>query len=68
MTDVGRPSFPCYPDCPECKHNVSAVVGGRCTVFVPYPEGDPRGLAGYCMCQCPETPQIRAWLDREQET
>lgn len=54
------------PDCPECGHNLSGVVGGtehgECTSFVAYLPGDPRGMAGYCRHRCVTVPAIRAWL------
>ena len=53
---------PIYPDCSTCGHNASGVVAFRCTAFVSYPEGDPRGVAGYCPCRCGEDPVIRAWM------
>jgi hypothetical protein len=53
---------PYYPDCSTCGHNVSAVVAETCTAFVPYPEGDPRGLAGYCGCRCADDPAVTAWF------
>jgi hypothetical protein len=60
-------SVPACPDCSACGHNASGVVGGReqgrCTSFVVYPEGDPRGMAGYCLCPCPQDPVVRAWLE-----
>lgn len=56
-------NFPYYPDCSGCGHNASAVVAGRCTAFVAYPEGDPRGMAGYCYHDCINDPVIREWLD-----
>jgi len=43
-----------YDLCPRCGHHTSACVAGQCTVVVPYPEGDPRGMAGYCGCNCYE--------------
>lgn len=59
------PEMPAYPDCSTCGHNARGIIGGhvngRCTAFVPYPPGDPRGLAGYCDCLCAQDPVIRAW-------
>lgn len=51
-----------YPDCSTCGHNASGVVAFQCTAFVPYPEGDRRGLAGYCECRCIDDPAVRAWF------
>lgn len=51
-----------YPDCSECGHNASGIVAEQCTTIVPYPDGDPRGLAGYCGHRCVDDPAIRAWL------
>jgi len=56
-------STPVYPNCPGCGHNVSAVLANTCTAFVPYPEGDPRGHAGYCGCRCTDQPAIKAWIE-----
>jgi len=61
-TSRQQASVPLYPDCSTCGHNASGVVAFRCTAFVPYPEGDPRGLAGYCPCRCGQDPAIRAWM------
>jgi hypothetical protein len=57
-----------YPDCPRCGHNVSGVVAETCTSFVVYPEGDPRGMAGYCGHRCADEPEIRAWLGPSYRT
>ena len=59
------PAVPFYPDCSTCGHNASGVVAFRCTTFVPYPEGDPRGLAGYCGHRCTEDPVVAKWLERQ---
>lgn len=56
---------PWYPNCSECGHNASAVVAFTCTAFVPYPEGDPRGHAGYCGHRCVNDPAIKAWIGVE---
>lgn len=56
--------LPMLPMCPGCGHSVAHLVGGAdrgtCTVVVPYPDGDPRGLAGYCQHRCGREPEIRA--------
>jgi hypothetical protein len=56
------------PDCPECGHNISGVVADTCTSFVVYPEGDPRGMAGYCGHRCTDNPEIREWLGPSYKT
>lgn len=60
---------PYYPNCPACGHNASGIIGGpdtgRCSAFVPYPAGDPRGHAGYCNCLCAQDPVIKAWTNGE---
>lgn len=60
-------SAPFYPDCSTCGHNASGVVAYRCSALVPYPEGDPRGLAGYCGCPCTEDPVVKEWLNTRGE-
>ena len=46
MTKQPTPQGITYPDCSGCGHNASGVVAFRCTTFVAYPEGDPRGGQG----------------------
>jgi hypothetical protein len=57
---------PFYPDCSTCGHHASGVVAGCCTAFDVYPEGDPRGMAGYCAHRCTEDPIISRWLHARQ--
>ena len=61
--EPARPARPFYPTCSGCGHNTSGVVAEVCTSFVPYPEGDPRGHAGYCGHRCVDDPAVKAWLE-----
>lgn len=50
------------PMCSGCGHHSSGIVAEKCSAFVPYPVGDPRGHAGYCGHRCVDDPAVREWL------
>lgn len=58
-------AVPYYPACSGCGHHASGIVADTCTAFVPYPDGDPRGIAGYCEHRCTSDPAVQAWLAGE---
>ena len=47
--------------CPECGHHSSGIVAGRCSAFVPTPEGP--ALAGYCAHLCYDAITDRSWVE-----
>jgi hypothetical protein len=64
MSDETRVAPFGYPDCSTCGHNTSGVLANTCTSFVVYPEGDPRGMAGYCGCRCTDDPVVKEWMEK----
>jgi ribosomal protein L34E len=50
------------PMCSGCGHHASGIVAETCSNFAVYPDGDPRGYAGYCQHRCVDDPVVREWL------
>lgn len=60
------PAESSHPVCGTCGHHTSAAVAGRCTVFVPLPEGAP-AFARYCNCRCIDDPVVLQWLGERRD-